>query len=188
MAKALIIYATKQGQTQKIAQFMAERLAKLGFQVNLFNSDLLPHAVLPEFPDFTIIGASVHMHDFPQNLKKWIKANSAYLARQPTYFFSVCLGVLQKDEKVQKDEARIVKKLFLETHWTPAQWTIFAGALPYSKYNWFLKRIMRRIAKKAGIRTNIKNDYEYTEWKKVESFTRNVVASLGNEIIFGKNN
>jgi menaquinone-dependent protoporphyrinogen oxidase len=90
----------------------------------------------------------------------------------------VCLGILQKDERVQNEEREFVENFFKRTNWYPASWAIFAGALPYSKYGWFLKRIMRRIAHKAGRETDINQDYEFTNWDEVRNFTEKFLIGL----------
>ena len=45
-----------------------------------------------------------------------------------------------------------------------------AGALPYTRYNWFIRRVMKRIAAKAGGDTDTTRDYEYTDWQDLRSF------------------
>ena len=47
-----------------------------------------------------------------------------------------------------------------------------AGALPYTKYGWLKKWIMRRIVAKAGGDTDTTRDYEYTDWNDVREFAR----------------
>ena len=46
-----------------------------------------------------------------------------------------------------------------------------AGALPYTRYNWFIRLVMKRIAAKAGGDTDTTRDYEYTDWEDLRSFT-----------------
>jgi menaquinone-dependent protoporphyrinogen oxidase len=45
-----------------------------------------------------------------------------------------------------------------------------AGALMYSKYNFLLKWIMKRIARKAGFDGPATRDYEFTNWPAVDRF------------------
>ena len=53
-----------------------------------------------------------------------------------------------------------------------------AGALPYSKYSWWKRWMMRRIVAKAGGDTDTSRDYEYTDWNDLSEFVRSVVPRL----------
>ena len=182
MAKFLIVYGTKQGQTQKIANFMRDELVRENQSVDIFDSESIPEIIKPQSYDAIIIGGPVYRGNFPKNLRVWTKAYSEVLTGKPSAFFSVCLGIMQKEASVQKDENEIVKKFLQQTGWTPKVWTIFAGALPYSKYNWFVKMIMKRITKKAGGDTDTSRDYDYTDWNQVQQFTQKFATEMNNVI------
>jgi menaquinone-dependent protoporphyrinogen oxidase len=47
---------------------------------------------------------------------------------------------------------------------------IVAGALPYTKYNVFIRWIMKRIARQEGGDIDTSRDYEYTDWKALRLF------------------
>lgn len=170
MAKILILYATKQGQSKKIADAICSQLQMDGLECEIFNVKSLPMSFSLSNYDGVIVGASVHIKSYSSCLKKWISKNVLELRKMPTAFYSVCLGVLQNNSVVDRDLKDILFSFFKSTGWVPSIYVIFAGALPYSKYNWFMKRIMRSIAKKAGTTTDIKHDYEYTNWGDVKRF------------------
>ena len=56
--------------------------------------------------------------------------------------------------------------------WQPTVTTTVAGALPYTKYNWLKRWVMRRIVAKAKGDTDTSRDYEYTDWNQVRGFAR----------------
>ena len=41
----------------------------------------------------------------------------------------------------------------------------------YTRYNWFIRRVMKRIAAKAGGDTDTTRDHEYTDWQDLRRFT-----------------
>ena len=59
---------------------------------------------------------------------------------------------------------------FAGTGWQPAITKEVAGALPYTRYNWFIRQVMKRIAAKAGGDTDTTRDYEYTDWPDLRGF------------------
>lgn len=170
MAKILIVYASKNGQSEKIAHFMAEQLRPRGHSVDLFHCGQQPDIIELKLYDAVIVGGPVYAHGFPHSLVQWTAAHAAELQRKAASFFSVCLGILQTDVKVQEDEKQIVVQFFNKTGWHPRRWTIFAGGLPYTKYNWFIRFFMKRIAAKAGGDTDTTKDFEYTNWAEVKRF------------------
>ena len=179
MARFLVLYGTVQGQSGKIANFIADELKVMGHTADIFDAESIPKKILPSNYDAYVIGGGVHIGGYPSPLRRWVSFYSRELNKKPGAFFSVCLGILQNDPKVKKEEEQIVQRFFDKTGWHPEFSTIFAGALTYSKYNWFLKRIMRSIAKKAsGVKTDMKKDYEYTNWDDVKRFSQECSRKL----------
>lgn len=173
MNRILIVFETVQGQTEKIVRVMEMKLRRMGFGVDYLRARDVPENLDLESYSGVIVGAPVHAGGYPRPLRKWVKTHARALEKKPTAFFSVCLGVLQKsNEAVQKDERDIVRRFFSSTHWSPKKSAIFAGGLAYSRYNWFLRYYMRRIARLAGGDTDTSQDYEYTSWEEVRRFTR----------------
>jgi menaquinone-dependent protoporphyrinogen oxidase len=178
MKPILVVYGTVEGQTRKISEFIAETLRSLGFEVETLDSD---NAGAVSFEPYgaVIAGAPVHISSFPKKFSELIARNANSLATIPSAFFSVCLGVLQRDEpETLQAERNFVSNFFITTGWQPQKWAIFPGALLYSKYGWFKKRLMRTIARKAGKTTDTKHDYEFTDWGEVRTFTQEFAESL----------
>lgn len=179
MAKVLILYGTTQGQAAKIAFRIGDELRGAGHRVDLFDSRKIPRWVdLMEYDAF-IGGASVHAGGFQRTLRKWVKTHSRALTSLHSGFFSVCLGILQPEDSVHREEAKIVDDFLVATAWKPQKTVIFAGALSYSKYNPLLKWWMRRISKKAGGDTDTTRDYEYTDWNAVSRFAKEFSKEIG---------
>ncbi len=170
MKPILIVYGTIEGHTRKVSNCIAKVLKEEGFRVEVIDSD---KAESVEFDRYSAIvaGAPIHVSRFPKKFTELIARNAHSLASRPTAFFSVCLGILQKDEpETQQAERDFVSNFFAVTGWQPEKWTIFSGALMYSKYGWLKKRVMRMIARKAGQKTDIDHDYDFTDWSEVRKF------------------
>lgn len=178
MSKILIVYASKHGQSEKISNVLGKEFSRHGQNIEIWNVDEVSPLAKIESYDGIIIGGSVHKSKYSKKLISWTKNHASSLRTKPTAFFSVCLGILQKEPEVQKDEDDIMQTFFCKTGWDPTVKIVFAGAITYSKYNWLLKRIMRSIAKKAGTITDIRQDYEYTDWNQVRQFANSFVANI----------
>ncbi|HEY8272714.1 MAG TPA: flavodoxin domain-containing protein [Pseudobdellovibrionaceae bacterium] len=177
MARILIVYESKYGQTEKIAKFIVNRMLSQGHSVNLMNlrtKDLQS----PANYEGIIVGGGVYMRSYPKSLVKWVQENSRNLSQKPTAFFSVCLAVMQNDLRTQRDLHLIENNFFKKTKWFPKRREAFAGALSYSKYGWLTKRVMKLMAQSRGGDSDTSRDYEYTSWKDVSRFSDNFVNSL----------
>jgi menaquinone-dependent protoporphyrinogen oxidase len=69
-----------------------------------------------------------------------------------------------------------VERFVEKCGWRPARIELIAGALQYSKYNFLIRYVMRRITKKEGGDTDTSRDYEYTDWAAVDRFARSLVT------------
>ena len=114
--------------------------------------------------------ASVHEGRFQRPVRRWVRANAPRLTHKPTAFVSVCLGVLQHDRDVQREEQAIVNRFLVETGWRPTMTKSVAGALLYRRYGWIKRWIMKRIVAKAGGDTDTTRNYVYTDWNDLRAF------------------
>lgn len=169
MARILIVYESRYGQTEKIASFILDRLQSRGHSGDIQNLSNL-EIVDPAKYDGIIVGAGIYGRRYPSVVQKWVKKNSQVLSGKPSAFFSVCLAILQKDEKVLKSTREVEENFLKKNSWSPRLHTIFAGALSYSKYNWVVKQMMRLISKAGGGETDVSRDHEYTNWSDVTRF------------------
>jgi menaquinone-dependent protoporphyrinogen oxidase len=125
-----------------------------------------------------IVAAPVHAGGYPRAVRRWVKRHAAALPSRPSAFVSVCLGVLEKNPKTDAVLAGIMTKFFEATGWRPPVTKVVAGALPYTRYNWITRLIMRRIVARAHGDTDTTRDYEYTDWNDVAAFARDFSKRL----------
>jgi menaquinone-dependent protoporphyrinogen oxidase len=168
MARILVLFGTTDGQTARIAGALAEAIHDAGLTADLVDASHADPA--PEEYDGVLVAGSVHAGGYQRAVERWVRAHAATLTGRPGAFVSVCLGVLQHDPKVDAELRRIREHFFDATGWHPEIVHVVAGALPYTKYNWLKRWVMRRIVAKAGGDTDVSRDYEYTDWDDVRRF------------------
>lgn len=179
MSKILVLYGTTDGHTRKIAQALAITLGAGGATVDLRDAKTVDARVRPEEYDAAFVLASVHATNYQRSAKRWVRAHVGALNRIPSAFLSVCLGILEEKEESQHEVREIATRFLRKYGWHPTAVKIVAGALPYTRYGWLKKVIMRRIVAKAGGDTDTTRDYEYTDWDDLERFAREFLRSEG---------
>lgn len=176
MARMLVLYGTTEGHTARIAQSIGDTLRARGDEVDLVQASRPG----PNPADYAgiVVAASVHGGRYQRGVQAWVRSNVYMFGDRPTAFVSVCLGVLQHDATVQREVQDIVTRFLLSTGWRPAITKIVAGALPYRKYNWLKRWLMRRIVAKAGGETDTSRNWEYTDWSDLRDFAEQFAALI----------
>ncbi len=173
--RVLIVYGTTEGQTRKVANFLGDEAEKMGHTVVV--SDSTTHPPGPLGYDVVLVGASLHMHKYQSSVIHYIKNNAQALNQKKSGFFSVSLSALSEghDEKSWDELHEITSALMTETDWSPKKVEYVAGALLYTKYDFFKRFVMRTIAKRGGGDIDTRHDHEYTDWEKVKAFLDNML-------------
>jgi menaquinone-dependent protoporphyrinogen oxidase len=179
MPHILVLYGTSDGQTTKIARTLGDTLRGCGAEVDIVEAGKGAEPV-PEDYAGVIVAASVHMGGYQRRVRRWVRDHAAALKTTPAALVSVSLGILQKDPKVQRDVVAIVERFQEQTEWRPAVIKHIAGAVMYTRYNWFIRRTMRSIAAKAGGDTDTSRDHEYTDWDDLRAFAETFYQRLTN--------
>lgn len=177
MFRSLILYASTEGQTARIAERMAHTLRGNGHTVDAFPADATPPSLDPAAYDGVIIGASIHYGRHPGYLRTLVRSHRGMLAARPSAFFSVSLSAGGPGARPESAR-RYLDKFLRQTGWRPRLTATIAGALQYSKYGKFKTLLMRMIVGFAGGNTDPSQDYEYTDWDAVERFAESFVQQL----------
>jgi menaquinone-dependent protoporphyrinogen oxidase len=178
MSRILVIYGTTEGQTAKIGRFMGETLRAGGISTDVIEARTASPS--PDDYDAVIVAASLHAGGYQRAVRRWVHANAQALNKMPTAFVSVCLAVLQHDPKVTQEITDIAERFFNATGWRPGIRKFVAGALRYSRYNWFKRWAMVRIVRKAGGDVDTSHDYEYTGWADLRIFAEEFARPLAS--------
>ncbi|MCM2369707.1 flavodoxin domain-containing protein [Aporhodopirellula aestuarii] len=169
--RAVVIYATCEGQTERIAKRIALTLNEHGVAADTFDVTKTSVTELAiESYEAVVLGSPLHYGEHDRRVVWCIQENHHYLSKIPNAFFTVCLRILDERPDEQKTVDEAVSKLFSRINYTPSRRATFAGALRYSEYGWLKKHMMRWIAKKYGCDTRLNDDHEFTDWKAVEDF------------------
>lgn len=170
MAHCLVVYGTTEGQARKIARHIAETIEMTGHSDELFDAAGGP---LPEgfgAYDAIFVVASVHHGRYQAPVYQYVRGHADGLNAANSAFVSVSLAIMSKLE-VEREEARAFPHaMFDATGWRPRAIHHAAGALRYSRYDFFKKWIMRRIARHEGGPADTSRDYEFTDWRALDRF------------------
>ncbi len=178
MPRILILYATVEGQTGRIAERIAGSLRDAGHAVEVQPAQAGESLLDPENFDGVIVGASIHYGHHPAYLHALVRRRRGALEEKPNAFFSVSLSAGGRNPKPAAAR-RYIEKFLRKTGWRPGQAASFAGALQFSKYGAFKRLLMTVFVGLGGGDTDTSRDYEYTDWDAVDRFAREFERRLG---------
>jgi menaquinone-dependent protoporphyrinogen oxidase len=174
MAQLLLVYGTSEGQTEKVAFRLRDRLAPQGHALDAFRADRVPEDLDPLDYDGVLVGGSIHGGHYQKSLLAWVQAHQPSLRVRPSALFTVCMRAAVPTDEARREVEAYVAGLVRETAWEPAASAAFAGALRYSAYNvllrWVMKRIVRKDAPHLPGATDTTRDHEFTDWAAVDAF------------------
>ena len=183
MTRILVVFGTTDGHTATVARRLGESLTGRGVIADVVQAR--DTGLRPAGYDGVIVAASVHGGVYQPEVRQWVRRHAAVLDDMPTAFVSVSLAILQPEPDVQLAATDTVEQFLDETGWRPTLTRSVAGALLYTKYGWLKRRLMRRIAARAGGPTDTTRDYVYTDWTEIDrladSFAEEVERRVAGE-------
>jgi menaquinone-dependent protoporphyrinogen oxidase len=174
-----VLYASREGHTQRIAEHVAADLRMRGLHPEVENVRDRSGAVNLRNYSGVILAASVHAGSHESEMVKFVKAHRRELEDLPTAFLSISLSEAgaERSDATPADHAQFVadveqmiNKFFMDTGWHTERVKPVAGALLYTRYNVLLRFVMKRIARKSGGSTDTSRDHIYTDWQALDQF------------------
>ncbi len=172
MKKTAIIYSSTDGHTVKICEKIIE-IIKHESIISLSSIEEADSLDLESF-DFILVGASIRYGNHKANLFSFIKNNLESLNKKDTAFFNVNAVARKEDKNTPATNPYLIKFL-KKVAWKPSLLEVFAGKISYPKYHFFDKHMIRFIMWMSKGPTDPSKVFEFTDWKKVESFGKKVL-------------
>lgn len=173
--RVLIVFASTEGHTRRLAAYVADQLTAAGDQVSVQAAGDAPRAD-PEAFDRVFLMGSLHRGHYQAPLVRYARRLARRLRRTPAAFISVSLSAAGDDPADRKGLAACVERFVRETGWTPRAVHHAAGAFAFSRYGWLTGMLMRRIARRRGLRLDPHSDHDLTDYARLSSFASEFVA------------
>jgi menaquinone-dependent protoporphyrinogen oxidase len=173
----LVLYATREGHTRRIAEHLAATIRARDGAADVRNAAQLPANFSLAPYGAVILAASVHLGKHEPEMRAFVKRHLTDLEQTPAAFLSVSLSEAGAEDPVASPERRAlaaadvqktIDDFLAETGWHPKHIRACAGALMYTKYNFLVRFVMKRIARVAGASTDTSHDHEYTDWEALD--------------------
>lgn len=174
-----MLFASTEGQTALIAIRLAAVLHEHGFDSQAIDVST-PEAEAIDWSRVlgALVGASLHQGHHQKSAARFVRAHAGNLNAVPSAFFSVSLSAASKNPSEVAEAERIARAFPAEHGWKPSLILSVAGRLAYREYNFLIRFVMKRIAKKEGGPTDTSRDHELTNWDEVDRLGREMAAAI----------
>ena len=175
--RVLVVYATTEGQTRKIAERIQARLAGAGHAPTLVDATQAGPRTDPAAFALAILAGSLHAGRYQAALVDFARRNAAALNAGESAFVSVSLSAAGDDPDDWAGLARCVETFRSETGWRAERLHHAAGAFRFTRYDFLKSWAMRFIAYRRGESVDPHADAEYTDWDALDAFVDEAVAA-----------
>ncbi len=172
MGETLVIYSTVDGHTREICSRIRDVLQQQGEHVTLVSLDE-GGDIDPAPFERIVIGASIRYGKHRDNVVAFINRHAGLLQEKRAAFFSVNL-VARKPNRDQVETNPYLKRFLGRIRWQPETIAVFAGKLDYPKYRFWDRQMIRFIMWMTKGPTRSDAVVDYTDWRRVEAFARDV--------------
>ena len=185
MKPVLVLYATREGHTKCIAEYLTGKIQSLSLPARLLEVTQLPNGVSLVDYSAVVLAASVHVGKHEPEIVRFVRRHRADLNQMRTAFLSVSLSQAGAQDTQATSESRakaaadvksMIDTFLADTGWKPTLVQPVAGALMYSKYNVLVRFIMKRIARRTGASTDISCDHVFTRWRDLDHLLLKLLA------------
>jgi menaquinone-dependent protoporphyrinogen oxidase len=177
----VLCYATRDGQSRRVAERIAAQLGERGIEVP-------PHDLAVASPASAVLGAArlvvvVAAVRYGRHLtaaERFLAAYQALPARASLVLVSVNLTA-RKPGKDTAEGNRYLQKSIARHRLKPALATAVAGRLDYPRYGWLDRQIIRLIMRMTGGPTDPRSTIEFTSWDAVDAIAARIADLLDDD-------
>ncbi len=160
--KVLILFATVEGQTGKIARLAEEEVRKAGHDAALIDVSDKTTSVSFDGVDKVILAAPVHERRHPRAFEVFLASNRKELEARGTLMLSVSLSAAFPEGRGEAQE--YLTEMEMRTEFKPDKEALVAGAVRTSRYDYFASQVVRHVVLRDRDYTPGAEEHEFTDW------------------------
>lgn len=174
MKNLIIVYASHDGQTQKISNALGAHLRETGVSAKIIAVEDCTEAMLAD-SDIIVFGAPIRYGKHLPVMVNFLQQHRTVIDDKITAFFSVNLTARKAHRNTPKT-SNYTKKLFKQLDWQPDEADVFAGKIDYSAYGFFDTLMIRFIMWMTKGPTDPNTVQEFTDWQRVTTFAKRLAS------------
>lgn len=178
MSKILIVYASMEGQSERIAGLVSDHLIRASHTALLLNANT-EAAARPNLHlhDAVIVVAPVHNQMHHPAIVRFANRFGEALTKTPSALISVSLHAASGEPEDEEEMRQYVDILTGEARWLPRAVHYAAGALKFFELDFFKRWMARRLVASLEMEADPRGDIEFTDWPALYNFVDEFLAT-----------
>ncbi|WP_299567724.1 flavodoxin domain-containing protein [uncultured Sulfitobacter sp.] len=173
--QVLVLFASIEGQTRKIADFVDAQVRRAGHESTLVDASEKRAVVTFEGYDTVILAAPVHERRHPPNFEIVLTASRADLAARRTMMISVSLGAAFPELREEAQE--YLEEMKMRTRLQPDAEVLVGGAVRPSSYGYYETEVLRHAVLRNQNIDPRTQEHEFTDWDMLEDAVGSFIAT-----------
>lgn len=178
MARVLVVYFSKEGQTEHISHRMCRRLEDRGHVVRLINLRTDDSEAGADDYDATIMAGSIHRGNFAPELAGFLMRHGPAVRSHVSAFVTVSLSAASHDATEISALNEIANRFLFEAGWHPDFTEHVAGAVHDDQLSVFEKLVVHHAVEQHGAQLEASGHTEFTDWTKLNRFVDTFAGRL----------
>lgn len=170
MAEFLIVYASVEGWSRRIALHLGDRLARAAHAVRTVDAADPPAGLDPAAVDAVVMVAPVHDGRHPDAARRFARDHAAALSARPSALVSVSLHAASGEAEDEEEARAYVDRFIAETGWRPEAVHHAGGALSFAELDFLRRFAARRLTRALEMPPPAKGRAEFTDWAALDAF------------------
>jgi menaquinone-dependent protoporphyrinogen oxidase len=175
MARYVVVYASKAGQTRTVAERLADDLRAAHHDADVLDYRSPRAAPALEAADAIVLAGSVHVGRVHGGLARFAARFAVTLSERPSALVVVCLTASKTGPEAEKAMAAYVDAFLATTTWRPDVVEFVAGALRPSRLGVLHRTLISIVSRQESIVVPPEG-IEFTDWEALGRFARALAA------------
>lgn len=158
----MVIFATVEGHTAKIANFVKSQVEDASMAVRMVDASDPMVELSFEDVDRIILAAPVHERRHPKPFEVLVSTNLDVLNARPTLLISVSLSAAFQEGLEEAND--YAEEMEMRTGLKPNSRLLVAGAIRMGKYDYYATQVLRHIVLRGREVDMAKSEHEFTDW------------------------
>ena len=168
MANVLVVFESKYGQAEKIAEHVAEMARRAGHDAKAIRTSSAPALTVSD-SDAVVVVAPIYFGRHHELVEPFLRLHADELAKRPSAFVSVSGAAANADPSVRAGAEKIARDFVARLGYDPRLVITAGGAMAYPRYGAVLRFVTWFISRRRGGPTDTSRVYEMTDWKALEA-------------------
>lgn len=171
MSKILIVFASVEGQSERIAGCLSDHLVRSKHQPTVLNatSQEAAQAQLHLY-DAVILVAPIHNQLHHAAAYRFANLHCEQLTKMPSALVSVSLHAASGEAEDEEEMRGYVDNFAGDTRWLPRAVHYAAGALKFAEFDFFKRWMAKRLIRSLEMELDPEKDIEFTDWPALYAF------------------